>query len=333
MGRVAHRSGLSAEPPALRPVLIVTGPTASGKSALALDLACALDGTVINADSMQVYRELRVLTARPTPEEEARAPHRLYGVLPAAEACSAARWRALALAEIAATHAGGRVPILTGGTGLYLRALTHGLSPIPDIPQEVRLKTRRRLAELGNAAFHAELAGRDPDAGARLHPGDTQRLLRAAEVLEATGRAIFQWQREPGEPAHALGLRAFTIALLPPRAALYASIEERFAAMLRHGAVEETRALGALRLDPRLPAMRAHGVPELLGHLAGASTLEEASRRAVLVTRHYAKRQFTWLRHQIQKDYVLEQQYNRSLSPLLVNKIRQYLLTRNGVNE
>ena len=333
MGRAARRSGLSAGAHSLRPVLIVAGPTASGKSALALDLACALGGTVINADSMQVYRELKVLTARPGPAEEARAPHRIYGVLPAAEACSAARWRALALDEIAAAHAGGGLPILAGGTGLYLRALTHGLSPMPDVQQDVRLAMRRRLAEIGNQAFHAQLAARDPVAGARLNPGDSQRLLRAAEVLEATGRSVSDWQAQPGEPAETMGLKIFTLALMPPRAELYARIDLRFEAMLRNGAVEEARALAALGLDPALPAMRAHGVPELLGYLAGTCSLAQAAGRAVLATRHYAKRQFTWLRHQMQKDYVLEQQYSASLKPPLVNKIRRWLLTDDCVNE
>ena len=327
MGRAARRSGLSGPGPSQRPVVLVAGPTASGKSALALDLARTLGGTVINADSMQVYRELRILTARPTPEEEALVPHRLYGVLPAAEACSAARWRAMALGEIGAAHAAGRLPILAGGTGLYLRALTHGLSPIPDISPGVREATRRRFAELGNEAFHAELAARDPAMGARLHPGDTQRLIRAAEVLAATGRSLAEWQREPAGEAAARGLSLFTIVLLPPRAPLRERIAARFAAMLEAGALEEVRALAALGLPRDLPAMKAHGVPELMRHLAGELTLEEATRRAVAVTRQYAKRQFTWLRHQMTKDYVLEQQYSGSMSPLIANKIRHFLLT------
>jgi tRNA dimethylallyltransferase len=327
VGRAARRSGLSAEAAAQRPVLIVAGPTASGKSALALDLARALGGVVVNADSMQVYRELRILTARPTPEEEALAPHRLYGVLPAAEACSAASWRALALQEIGRAHAAGRVPILAGGTGLYIRALTHGLSPIPDVPQALRRAVRRRFAEIGNQAFHAELAARDPEMGARLHPGDSQRLMRAAEVLEASGRSLAEWQRAPAEGEGAQGLRFFTIALLPPRAALRERIAARFAAMLAAGALAEVRALAELRLPAELPAMKAHGVPELMAHLAGQISLEEAARRAVAVTGQYAKRQFTWLRHQIAKDYVVDQQYSGNMSPAIVNKIRPFLLT------
>jgi tRNA dimethylallyltransferase len=327
MGRAAHRSGLSQAGLSQRPVVVVAGPTASGKSALALDLAQALGGTVINADSMQVYRELRILTARPGPEEEALAPHRLYGVIAAAEACSAARWRELALQEIAASHGAGRLPILCGGTGLYLRALMAGLSPIPNVPAPIREATRRRIAELGNEAFHAELAARDPAMGARLHAGDTQRVLRAAEVLAATGRSLADWQSERGEGAELRGLAFYTVALMPPRAPLRRRIEGRFAAMLAAGALEEVRSLASLRLRADLPAMKAHGVPELMGHLKGEISLEEASRRAVLVTGQYAKRQFTWLRHQIEKDCVVEQQYSGSMSPAIANKIRHFLLT------
>ncbi|MCI0431904.1 MAG: tRNA (adenosine(37)-N6)-dimethylallyltransferase MiaA [Rhodospirillales bacterium] len=327
MGRAARRSGLSATIEPQRPVVVVTGPTASGKSALAFDLAQTLGGTVINADSMQVYRELRILTARPSPAEEAAVPHRLYGILPAAEACSAARWRGLALAEIAEAHRVGRLPILVGGSGLYLRALSDGLSAIPEVPQAVRSETRRRFALLGNLAFHAELSARDPAMGARLKPGDTQRLMRAAEVFAATGRSLAEWQRATGTRAQAYGLACYTIALLPPRAELREQIEARFSAMLAAGAIEEVRALAALGLPPGLPVLKAHGVPELMRYLAGEISLEEARRRAVLATGQYAKRQFTWLRHQIWKDYVIEQQFRGSFTPSMANKIRQFLLT------
>ena len=329
MGRAARRSGLTAAQRAPRPVVIVAGPTASGKSALALDLACTLGGAVINADSMQIYRELRIMTARPTAEEEALVPHRLYGVLPAAEACSVARWRDMALGEIDAAHASGRIPILAGGTGLYLRALTQGLAPVPDVPAAVREATRRRFAEIGNRAFQAELAARDPDMGARLKPGDSQRLMRAAEVLAATGRSLAVWQRVPAAEGAASGISFFTIALLPPRAPLRERIAVRFSAMLEAGALEEVRALAALHLPPDRPAMKAHGVPELMRHLAGEISIEEAARRAILVTGQYAKRQFTWLRHQMAKDYVLDEQYRGSMSPVIANKIRHFLLTLN----
>ena len=285
---------------------------------------------MINADSMQVYRELRILTARPSPAEEAQVPHRLYGVLPAAEACSAARWRAMALEAIGEAHAAGRLPILAGGTGLYVRALERGLSPIPDIPEELRAETRRRFAAMGNEAFHAEFAARDPEMAARLSPGDSQRLMRAAEVLAATGRSLADWQRLAATDGGAHGLAFHVIALLPPRPALRRRIESRFAAMLAAGAVEEVRALAALGLSRELPAMKAHGVPEVMRYLSGEITLEVASRLAILVTGQYAKRQATWLRHQIRKDHIVEQQYSSSLSPEIANKIRQFLLTLSG---
>jgi tRNA dimethylallyltransferase len=274
--------------------LIVAGPTASGKSALALGLAERVGGVVINADSMQVYRELRILTARPTPAEEARVPHRLYGVRPAAEAGSAAWWRAAALAEMAAARQAGRLPILCGGTGLYFAALTDGLADIPDCGEPARAEARRRLAEDGPAALHAALADVDPDTAARLRPSDGQRLARAWEVWRGTGRGLAAWQAISAAPAP---WRFSAILLDPPREALRAAIAARFGAMLAAGALDEVRALQALRLDPGLPAMRAHGVPELLAHLRGEITLAEAARRAQLATGQYTKRQATWFRH------------------------------------
>ena len=272
------------------PALIVAGPTASGKSALALALAEELGGTVINADAMQVYRELCVLTARPTPAEEARVPHRLYGVRPAAEAGSVAWWREAALREMAAA----RLPILCGGSGLYLAALTEGIALIPDPGPAARAEARQRLAAEGPAALHAALAAVDPATAARLRPSDSQRLARAWEVWAGTGRGLAAWQAERGTPAP---YRFAALLLDPPRDALRAAIARRFAAMLEQGAVAEAQALLALGLDPALPAMRAHGVPELGAYLRGEITLAEAGRRAELVTGQYAKRQTTWFRH------------------------------------
>ncbi|TCZ64408.1 tRNA (adenosine(37)-N6)-dimethylallyltransferase MiaA [Roseicella aquatilis] len=281
--------------------LIVAGPTASGKSALALGLAQRHRGTVINADSMQLYHELRVLTARPTPEEEALVPHRLYGVRPAAEAASVAWWRERALAEMAAARAAGRVPILCGGTGLYFLSLTQGLSAIPSVPEAARAEARALLAELGAPALHERLSTVDPETAAGLRPGDSQRIARAWEVWRGTGRGLLAWQREAARtgPAQLDGVpwRFAAILLDPPRDALRAAIAARFDAMLAGGAPEEVRALGALGLDPALPAMRAHGVPELLAHLRGGMTLAAARERAVLNTGQYTKRQATWFRH------------------------------------
>ncbi len=274
--------------------LIVAGPTASGKSALALALAERLGGVVINADSMQVYRELRILTARPPPEDEAKVPHLLYGVRQAAEAGSVAWWRDAALAAMAAARNEGKLPILCGGTGMYFSALTEGLADIPDPGEPARAEARRMLAEDGPAALHAALSRVDPATAARLRPSDGQRLARAWEVWRGTGRGLADWQAHAGVPA---AWRFSAILLDPPRDALREAIAGRFAGMLAAGALEEVRDLLALGLDPALPAMRAHGVPELTAYLRGEVTLAEATRRAELATGQYTKRQATWYRH------------------------------------
>lgn len=275
--------------------LLLAGPTASGKSALALAIAERCGGTIINADSMQLYRELRIITARPTPDEEARAPHRLYGVRAAAGAASVAWWREQALAEMEAARAAGRLPILCGGTGLFFHALTQGLSAIPPVPEAARDEARALLAAIGPAALHAKLAAEDPATAAGLRPSDSQRIARAFEVWTGTGRGLSAWQAGDGTgpaPWHFSAIR-----IDPPRLALRDAIAARWHAMLAEGAVEEARALAAFGLDPDLPAMRAHGVPELLDHLAGGMTLDDASARAILRTGQYTKRQATWFRH------------------------------------
>ncbi len=307
-------------------MLIVAGPTASGKSSLALDIAREFNGVVINADSMQVYAELRVLTARPSPRDEARAPHRLYGMIPASESCSAARWRELALAEIESAAANGKLAVVCGGTGLYLRALCQGLSPVPGIPPDIRARLAARLAAQGPAALHGELAARDPEMAARLEPADGQRIARALEVLEATGRSLAAWQEEDTQGAPA-GLRFSTILLAPPRAALYAACDARLAAMVEQGALEEVVALTSLGLDPGLPAMKALGLREFAAHLAGDRGLEEALEEARQATRRYVKRQMTWFRHQIVADLTITTQYSESISPKIFAFIRQNVLT------
>jgi tRNA dimethylallyltransferase len=274
--------------------LLIAGPTASGKSALALAIAERLGGTIINTDSMQVYRELRVLTARPTSAEEARVPHRLYGVRPAAAAGSVAWWRTEALAAMRASHADGRLPILTGGSGLYFAALTNGLADIPDPGTAARTEARRLLSELGPAELHAQLLRNDPATAARLQPEDGQRIARAWEVWSGTGIGLAGWQSRRGEPAP----WDFTaIRLDPPRPMLRAAIARRFDAMVDAGAVDEVKALLTLNLDPALPAMRAHGVPELSAVLRGTLSFEDAKRRIELMTGQYTKRQATWFRH------------------------------------
>jgi tRNA dimethylallyltransferase len=310
----------------MKKAVIVAGPTASGKSGLALRLAEQFDGVVINADSMQVYDVLRVLTARPGPEDEARAPHRLYGVLPPGELCSAGRWRALAAAECQAAWAAGKLPVVVGGTGLYLRSLSQGLSPIPDIPDTVRNAARALFAEMGNAAFHAMLHQRDPVMAARLHPSNSQRLTRAWEVLEATGRSLAEWQAEP--PIDQLGAEFASILIAPEREALYAGCDGRFLTMLDHGALEEVRALMALDLDPALPAMKALGVPELTAYVKGELSLDAAVAWAQQTTRNYAKRQLTWFRHQLDARLTLPAQFSERFSDEIFSIIRQFLLTQ-----
>jgi tRNA dimethylallyltransferase len=278
--------------------VLIAGPTASGKSALALEWAQKAGGVVINTDSMQVYRDMRIITARPTPEEEARVPHRLYGYVDASVNFSAGAWVTDAAKALAEARAERRLPIFTGGSGLYFKALTRGLSAVPPIPSEIRDAVRARLERDGVEALHAELARRDPVSAARLKPRDRIRIARALEVMEATGRSLPDWHRDSLPPLLPPG--EFTaLFLAPARDQLYARIDARFEAMLTAGALQEVAALAARQLDPLLPAMKAHGVPALIRHLNGEITREQAAEIGRADTRHYAKRQFTWFRHQL----------------------------------
>jgi len=280
--------------------LLIAGPTASGKSALALSLAERLGGTVVNADSMQVYRDLRVLTARPTAEEERRVPHRLYGHVDAAENYSTGRWVADAARTLKEVAADGRLPIVVGGTGLYFRALTEGLSDIPPVPADVRARVRAEAEGSEAPALHARLAKVDPQTAARLRPSDRQRILRALEVFAATGRPLAEWQEKPGLPMlRPVETRAVFLSV--EREELRRRIDMRFDAMLEAGALDEVQALAARKLDPALPAMKAHGVPWLVRHLKGEISLDEAAAGGKADTRRYAKRQETWFRHQLKQ--------------------------------
>jgi tRNA dimethylallyltransferase len=278
--------------------ILIAGPTASGKSALALALAEKIGGIIVNADSMQVYRDLRVITARPTPAEEARVPHRLYGHVDAGENYSVGRWCRDVGQVLAEIERQGRVAILVGGTGLYFKALTTGLAAVPPIPAEIRGQVRARMASEGAAALHGELAGLDPVTAQRLMVNDRSRIARALEVVLATGRSLTDWHRE-GLPALVDSARAAKIFLTCERTQLVARIEARFAAMLEDGALDEVRALERRQLDPLLPAMKAHGVPWLIRHLHGEISLDEAAAGAIMDTRRYAKRQLTWFRNQM----------------------------------
>ncbi len=284
--------------------VLIAGPTASGKSALALKLARDFGGAVINADSMQVYRELRILSARPDEGERKLAPHHLYGFVSALETFSVGKWLEAAERALEDCRAKDLLPLVVGGTGLYFAALTEGLSPIPEIHAAIRVDARQRLAEIGNERFHAELSLRDPVMGERLAPGDSQRLVRAWEVIEATGQSLAEWQQLKGTPVLTGSLARFV--LKPDRAWLQARIATRFEAMIDAGALEEVRALKAQGLNNGLPAGRALGVPQLSAFLDGNISLEQAKADAVAETRRYAKRQITWFRHQMRDWKIIE---------------------------
>jgi len=277
-------------------VWLIAGPTASGKSALALRLAEATGGEIVNADSMQLYADLRVLTARPSAAEAAQAPHRLYGVADAAEAWSVGRWLRAAADVLAEIRARGRPAIVVGGTGLYFRALTHGLAEMPDIPAAARARAEALWAEGGEDVVRAALATRDPGGAARIERGDRQRLLRALSVVQATGRSLGDWQADTTPLLPPGAWRGVVIE--PDRAALYARCDARLAAMMEGGALTEAAALTARNLDPALPALKAVGVREFARHLAGEIPLETALAEAQRATRNYAKRQLTWFRNQ-----------------------------------
>ena len=329
---MAGAAAASKPPAPARQLVVVAGPTASGKSALALAIAREFAGTVINADSLQVYRELRLLTARPDDAAMAAVPHRLYGVLPVTERCSAGRWAALAGAEIDTAHRDGRLPVLVGGTGLYLRALLEGLAPVASVPAEVEAAAAAEHARQGGEAFHRALAARDPVMASRLRPSDRQRLIRAWAVLEATGRSLAEWQATPARPS---GYSPLIFCLMPDRPQLYAACDRRFLAIIAAGAFAEAGRIAALGLDPGLPAMKAVGLRELLAHLAGAMPLAAAVAAAQQATRNYAKRQVTWLRHQLPTAEWLvpdlgDEKFSESLGSLIFPKIRHFLLTEPG---
>lgn len=276
-------------------VIFIAGPTASGKSAAALSLVRRIDAEIVNADAIQVYRDLAVLSARPSTQDMKSAPHHLFGHVDSADRYSAGRWARDAAGEIKKILAKGRRAIVVGGTGLYFRALEEGLSPIPDVPDEIRELARSRLNEIGAAAFRDEVIRRDP-AMARLTANDAQRLIRAWEVHEATGERLSDLQNAPRQPL--IDSPAARILVEPPRDVLYGNCERRFDEMMRHGALEEARALAERGLDPSLPVMKALGAAELMAHLGGAMTLEDAIALAKQNTRRFAKRQLTWFRNQ-----------------------------------
>ena len=305
-------------------IILIAGPTASGKSALALELAAKLGGVIINADSMQVYRDLRIITARPTPDDEKRMPHRLYGHVDAAENYSVGRWFGEAAAALADTFGQGRPAIVTGGTGLYFSTLTRGIAAVPPIPVEIRRAVRNRLTAEGVAALHEELRKCDPATAARLKPGDRARITRALEVVLATGRSLTQWQ-EDNMPARLDLAAAAKVFLMPNRDELGLRIDARFDAMMAAGALEEVRALAARNLDTNLPAMKAHGVPWLIRHLKGEIAMAEAVTQAKRDTRRYTKRQATWFRNQLPQFEWAEPQHAATAVETQLRRLRQSL--------
>jgi tRNA dimethylallyltransferase len=321
-----------------KPVLVIAGPTASGKSALAARLARDCDGVVINADSMQVYRDLPILTAQPSEAEQAAVPHRLYGFLALDDVCSADRWATLARREIDAAHASGKLPVLCGGTGLYLRALMQGFSPIPDVPADVRQVARDLLEEIGSAALRERLAADDPVSAARLHANDRQRIVRAWEVLQATGKPLSEWQTLP--PNAPGDLEFLTFVLMPERAALYRACDQRFLAMLARGAMDEVRRvlerypdLYRPDADPPEGGAKALGFWGLARHAQeGSLPSQETIAAAQQQTRNYAKRQGTWFRNQMPSgNFItpepLDMQFSESSYAGIRQKIRGFLLT------
>ncbi|WP_169569859.1 tRNA (adenosine(37)-N6)-dimethylallyltransferase MiaA [Sneathiella limimaris] len=307
--------------------VLLAGPTASGKSALAIAIAKEFDGVVINGDSMQVYSGLRVITARPSEEEEAECPHKLYGVLEPDDFCSAARWRDMALAEIEAARAAGKLPIICGGTGLYFEILTKGIAEVPAISDEVRDGLRELQRKEGNQVIYDRLMEKDPEMAAKLNLGDSQRLLRALEVVEETGVPLGEWHKKAPEGPVLEGPRLW-LALLPDRAWLYERCERRLDWMVDDGAaIEEVAEVLKHNLDPELPAMKALGVPEIRAFLEGELTKEEAKDRIKLLTRRYAKRQMTWVRNKMTEAKISSAQDLESLKAEFFPFIRQFLLT------
>jgi tRNA dimethylallyltransferase len=291
--------------------VLIAGPTASGKSAVAARLARDFGGAVINADSMQVYRELRVLSARPLEEEMLGVQHFLYGFVSVSETYSVGKWLDAVRVALSVCEAQGLRPIVTGGTGLYFSALTRGLSPVPEIHAQLKVEVRQAFEAMGPERFHAELALRDPVMAARTLPADTQRLIRAYEVIEATGVSLAEWQEVKGEPV--VAEPALNFVLRPNREWLYHRINRRFDTMVDQGALKEVSALAAMNLAPDLPALRALGVPQLSAHLRGELSLEAAIEHAKMQSRRYAKRQMTWFRHQMHDWPVVEEQESEKL--------------------
>lgn len=310
----------------LKPVIVVGGPTASGKSALALALAERFGGEIVNADSMQIYEDLPIVTARPGADDESRAPHHLYGLLGMEDRCSAGQWRDRALGVVQNIQNRGAVPVVVGGTGLYLKALMTGLHTMPTVPKDVRARLNRRLDEEGAQVLHAELSVSDPATAAGLNPADGQRIVRALEIFEHTGRGLRSWQAGKAEDAPA-DLRFFNIVLLPPREQLYEAANDRFDRMLEKGAVDEVATLLARSPAEDFPLLKAVGVPPIRRFLDAEIDRERLRELGKRDTRRYAKRQMTWFRRQFIPQMTIETKYSEINLDKIFSEIRKNLLT------
>jgi tRNA dimethylallyltransferase len=303
-----------------KPILIITGPTASGKSGFSLAAAEKYNGVIINCDSMQVYGELRVITARPSELDETKVPHKLYGTMSAGNGCSVGVWRAIALREIEECWRAFKLPIITGGTGLYIKALMEGLAEIPSVPETIRAEVTLRRNKIGGVAFHRELSDFDSVSARRFKHTDSQRTIRAYAVYVATNRALSDWHKdEPTSPPLKADYKS--IVFQPPRDELYTRCEMRFDWMIKNGAIDEVRSLMDLNLDPMLPVMKALGVQELMAYFKNQLTLDDAINASKRATRQYAKRQMTWFRNQLVHEYRLYEQYSESLLPKIFSQI------------
>ena len=284
--------------------VIICGPTGSGKSSLALNLAEKFKGVIINADSVQIYREIKVLSGRPTSDDYRQAPHRLYGVMSIFKPCTLGIWRKMALETIKECDLSGHLPIICGGTGLYIKFLLNELSPIPDIPPSIKLEAREKLEELGNENFRELLLKNDPVSACRIKLGDTNRLLRAWEVFRATTKPLSYWHEQSRETGSQD--KFFKVCLMPKREVLYSKCDKRFLDFVELGAIEEAEALNFITASPELPASKTLGLLELIKYTKGELKLSEAIEQAQRTTRRYAKRQLTWFRHQFDEDFLIQ---------------------------
>lgn len=304
--------------------IIIAGPTASGKSNLAIEIAKQINGTIINADSMQVYKELSVITARPSNEDKNLVPHTLYGVISGFEECDAAKWSAMAAEEMRQAWNKGRIPIITGGTGMYIKSLTDGMSSIPDIDETIRIKTRELANKIGATGLYDMLRKQDEETANKLKPNDIQRITRAWEVLQSTGRPMSYWRKQPNIPV--IESNYFTIVFTPDREVLYNRCNARFAKMLKQdGAIDEVKNLMSLDIPETNTIMKAIGVPEVIEYIKGNITIDEAIEKASQATRNYAKRQLTWLRNQVNADITITDITSPLDYKIMIEKIRSWL--------